>query len=74
MVDPDDKDFFSTELEHFGTVNRITVSPAMKRAYWEDLQAMSLDDFKRVCKHLRRTTKWMPKPSEFWAARRVGWM
>lgn len=74
MVDPDDKQFFSTELQHFGTVNRITVNATMTRAYWEDLRAMSLADFKNASAHLRRTAKWMPKPSEFWAARRVGWM
>lgn len=73
MVDLD-KPFFTSELAHFGTVNRITVSRDLKIAYWEDLRAMSLSDFKHACKHLRHATKWFPKPSEFWAARRVGWM
>lgn len=72
MVDLD-KPFFSSELQHFSTVNRVAFSKELKLAYWEDLRTMSLADFKGACAHLRRAAKWMPKPSEFWASRRIGW-
>lgn len=72
MVDLD-KPYFSSELQHFAVVNRITVSNEMRLAYWEDLSPMSITDFKQASARLRRTAKWFPKPSEFWSARRLGW-
>jgi hypothetical protein len=69
-----DKPYFSSELRHFATVNRVSLSTEMVREYWDDLKGMTLPDFQHASAHLRRTAKWMPKPCEFWSARRVGWM
>lgn len=69
----DDKPYFSSVLQHFGTVTRFTVTTEVKRAWWDDLKSMPLHDFKAAEQNLRRNVKWFPKPSEYWAARRIGW-
>lgn len=72
MVDLD-KPYFTDQLRHFGTVHKVTVTDAMRLAYWEDLRNMEITSFARACSQLRRTSQWMPKPCEFIKAARVGW-
>lgn len=41
-------------------------------AYWLALDDWSLEDFSAAAKHLMRTGKFMPRPSDFTALRRAG--
>ena len=68
-----DKPHFTEVLRHFCTVHGKTLSKELLRAYWEDLQGMSLADFDHATDKLRRTSEWMPKPAQIWAASRTGW-
>jgi hypothetical protein len=75
MVDLD-KPSFAETLTHFALLDgriKLPLTDSFKRAYWDDLKAMTLADFNHASAQLRRTAKWMPKPSEFWSARRIGW-
>lgn len=75
MVDLD-KPHFSETLTHFALLDgriKLPLSTELKVAYWEDLREMTLADFNHASTCLRRKVKWMPRPSEFWAARRLGW-
>ena len=70
----DDKPHFGHCLTHFGVVHQKPVSKDMLRAYWADLKEMSRMEFDTAVAHLKRVAQWMPKPAEFWASRRAGWM
>lgn len=72
MVDSD-KDNFEEQITKFCLVHRQAKSPQLLRAYWDDLDGMSRAEFDSACKYLKRTAKWMPKPCDFWSAKRVGW-
>lgn len=72
MVDLD-KAEFGMQLTHFGLVHKTNVTPALVRAYWDDLSRMTRLDFDRACAELRRSNQWFPKPSEFFKAARKGW-
>lgn len=73
-MDKSDHAFFKAEMQHFGTVHRVTIGPTISQAYWDDLKDMSRADFERACKKLRREAQWFPKPSEFREAGRQQWM
>lgn len=72
MVDSD-KDNFEEQITQFCVVHRQMKSNALLRAYWIALDGMSRHEFDSACTHLMRTAKWMPKPSDFWSAKRAGW-
>lgn len=69
-----DKSNFVTQLQHFCVVHKVAFTDALRNAYWDDLKEMVRYDFDRACTYLRKRAQWMPKPSEFWVARRQGWM
>jgi hypothetical protein len=65
---------FVEVMSHFALVHKQpTPSPALLRAYFEDLKEMSMPDFERAQAVLRRTAQWFPKPAEFIRAARTGW-
>lgn len=69
-----DKAKFAEWLTKFTVIHRAPApSHALLRAYWDDLHEMRLDEFERSSKHLVRTSKWFPKPADFWTASKAGW-
>lgn len=69
-----DKPVFAQCVKQLSVLHRTVVSDALLKAYWEALVEMPIEDFNRAYKHLIKHGQWFPKPAEFWAARRQGWM
>lgn len=69
----DDYGHFMQSIRHFAVVHKQVPSNELLFAYWEDLKQMARVEFDRVATILRKTSKWMPKPAEFWKESRRGW-
>jgi hypothetical protein len=73
MIAADQQQFGET-LRTLCAVHRIQYTSDMFKGYWESLKDMDRAQFFAAVKYLQQNAKWMPKPAEFWAHSRRGWM
>jgi hypothetical protein len=73
-MNDNDQRRFGEALRELAAVHRIKYSPDMFRGYWAALKDITLEDFEVALADLQKYSPWMPKPSEFRAALRKGWL
>jgi hypothetical protein len=72
-MDKTDEQHVGETLRQMCAVFRQKYNPDMYKGYWAALQDMGRAEFDAAHKHLMKTAKFMPYPSEFYAASRRGW-
>lgn len=73
-MDDTDKDRFATLITDLAHIQRINVSKATMVSYFDTLKEMPLAEFERAAAYLKKHSPWFPKPCEFFAAARKGWL
>lgn len=61
-------------IRELSAVHRVKFDAIFAKAYWVALQDMSLADFDAAAEKLRKCSRFMPKPSEFYDAARIQWL
>lgn len=61
-------------LRELCAVHRVKYSSDMFKGYWAGLKSLTKAEFDAALDDLQENAMWMPKPAEFRAALRKGWM
>ena len=69
-----DEQFVGETLRSMAAVHRVQYTNEMYRGYWAALKDLSRAQFAAAAEHLLKNAMWMPKPAEFRAFTRRGWM
>jgi len=73
-MDESDKKHVGLALRELCAVHRVKYGSDMFNGYWVGLRDLSRQEFDRAVSDLQKHAVWMPKPSEFRAALRKGWL
>jgi hypothetical protein len=63
-----------TALRELAAVHRVKYGSDMFKGYWVALRDLSRAEFDAALADIQKNAMWMPKPAEFRAALRKGWL
>ncbi len=73
-MDDSDKKYVGEALRQLAAVHRVKYASDMFAGYWAGLKDLTLEQFNAALLDIQKNAMWMPKPSEFRASLRKGWL
>jgi hypothetical protein len=73
-MEESDQNHVGAALRELCAVHRVKYGSDMFKGYWAALRDLSKSDFDSALADLQKHAMWMPKPAEFRAALRKGWL
>jgi hypothetical protein len=73
-MDESDKKYVGEQIRQLCGVHRVKPDTDLQAGYWVALKDMTRAQFDAALAHVQKHALWMPKPAEFRAALRRGWM